>query len=272
MREVRRFREFKRLIGRPVVPGKVGVLWSQLGRAMALWRWRRETRYLELIRETMRKIDRVRKEEREARAIFARKIVRPYWRIDVAYQFQETRHAPPYHFYAEFRKYVYTQRPEKYADWDEKTQQFKIKPDVLSHFEGELRLIMFASSVMVRKRRDGSIAHGVWVEELLKRKKLPFPNVEIEAVDETEVEHPLDGEHYYVRFEEEVPEPPKGEYGDREVASWLRIYKAWLSEMHRRGIIRRPDLLEKTIKQTSLEKFVSEKFHKEGGEETRGSP
>jgi hypothetical protein len=255
MKEVRKFREYKRLIGRPVVPGKVGVLWSRWGRALSLWHWTKRPEYLEEARRLRSEIARLKREERGARAIFRKKIVHPYWRIDVAYQFEEETTKPPYRFYLEVRKYVYTLHPERYAVWNEKTMEYEIRPDVLKEFEGELRLILFATSRLSRVKKDGGIAHLAWVEALIERKVYPFPNVEIAAVDESEVEGKLDEQNYYFRVDE-TGAAPKAEYGTREVAEWLRSLYEWIGRMHRAGRIRYPEAFINAIKRTSLDDYV----------------
>jgi hypothetical protein len=255
-RELRRFREFKRLVGRPVVPGKVGVLWSAWGRAMALWYWRREPRYLEEVRALAKRVRDVQKEWMEARRYFKRKIRVPFWRIDVAYQFQKTTHVPPYHFYCEFRKYLFTKTPDKYCYFDEKTGEYKLLPEFQREAEGDLRQIMYASSIISRVRKDLTVAHADWVEALLEIKSFPFPNIEIAPVPKEEVTAPLDTQQYYVRFEEAVREPAKGEYETKEVMSWLAHYRRWLAEATARGIVKFPAAYTRGLRQTSLEDFI----------------
>ena len=248
--------------------GRIGALVAQQHRLrrramrqLALWRWRRETRYLEEYRRLRAEESRLHREELELRKILRRKVVAPYWRIDVAYQFQKTTLEPPYHFYAEFRKYVYTRHPERYAVWNERVMEFT---DPQPFMEEELRLIMFASSLISRVRKDGSIAHGTWLEALREIKVPPFPNFEVEVVDEKEVKAPLDTEQYYVRIEELGREP--SEYDTDDVEGWLREYRDWLREMARRGIIRYPERYDRAIRQTSIDEFV-EKFRRRLREE-----
>jgi hypothetical protein len=257
-REVRQIQEYERLIGRPVIKGERGILWSDLGRAMAYWRWRRQPVYLEQIRATWARIKKLQKELHEARIRLGKKVVSPYWRIDVAYQFQKTTHEPPYHFYAEFRKYLFTRTPENYADWDEATGEFKLKPDVQRDFEFELKQIMFATSLMSRVTKTGEVAHASWVEALLKMKSFPFPNIEIAPVPQEEVTAKEDVQQYYVRFEEEVTEPPKGEYGTAEVSTWLRRYTDWLEKQVKTGQIKHPEAYLESMKQRTLDQYVEE--------------
>jgi len=241
MREVRQFRTIKE---------RRRKLWSEAMRNLSLWRWRREPVYLEEYRRIRREISRLNREERELRAYFRRKIVMPYWRIDVAYQFQKTTVEPPYHFYAEFRKFVYTRKPDRYAIFNERVGEYT---DPKPFMEEELRLIMFASSLISRVRKDGTVAHGAWLDALKDMRVHPFPNFEIEAVDESEVDAPLDIQQYYVRIEEEGE---VHEYGTREVEGWLRIYRRWLQEMARRGIIRKPERYDRAIRQTGIDEFI----------------
>jgi len=255
MREVRQFREFKRLVGRPVIRGRQGILWTEWGRAMRLWQLTREVRWLEEVRRLRRRISEIIRREREARAIFRRKIIRPFWRIDVAYQFEEERDVPPYRFYLEVRKYVYTKTPEKYATWNERKLEYEIKPDVLEEFEGELRLILFASSLLSRVRKDGSIAHLPWIEAIINLRKFPFPNVEIAPVDESEVETPLDDQKYYFRVDE-TGEIPKREYDTKQIKGWLEELYRWVERRHKEGAIRYPKAFINAIKRTSLDDFI----------------
>lgn len=254
MREVRRFREFKRLVGHPVVPRKVGILWSAWGRAMSLWRWTREPRYLEEARRLRARIRRVEREWLEARMYFKRKIKKPFWRIDVAYQFEKETREPPYRFFCEFRKYLYTKKPEAYAEWEPITKEYRLRPEFEAQAEGELRLIMFASSLLSRVRKDLTVAHVGWVEVLTKIKVFPFPNIEIAPVSKAEVDASLDTEQYYVRFEETGV--IKGEYTTTEVLGWLRHYRRWLERATEARIIRRPKAWERMVRQTSLDEFV----------------
>ena len=249
--------------------GRIGALVAQQHRIrrramrpLALWRWRREPRYLEEYRRLRAEEKRLRREELELRAILKRKVIAPYWRIDVAYQFQETTEEPPYHFYAEFRKYVYTREPDKYAIFNERTGEYT---DPKPFMEEELRLIMFASSLLSRITKDDRIAHGAWLEALRKMKVLPFPNFEAQVVDEKEIDAPLDTEQYYVRIEEMGRERP-AEYDTEDVLSWLRVYHEWLREMARRGIIRYPERYDRAIRQTSIDEFV-ERFRRRLEEE-----
>ena len=248
--------------------GRIGALVAQQRRLrrramrqLALWRWRRDPRYIEEYRRLRAEESRLHRKELEQRKILRKKVVAPYWRIDVAYQFQKTTREPPYHFYAEFRKYVYTRHPERYAVWNERVMEFT---DPQPFMEEELRLIMFASSLISRVRKDGSIAHGTWLEALREIKVPPFPNFEVEVVDEKEVKAPLDTEQYYVRIEELGREP--SEYDTDDVEGWLREYRDWLREMARRGIIRYPERYDRAIRQTSIDEFV-EKFRRRLREE-----
>ena len=237
--------------------GRIGALVAQQRRIrkramrpLALWRWRREPRYLEEYRRLRAEEKRLRREELELRAVLRRKVIAPYWRIDVAYQFQKTTREPPYHFYAEFRKFVYTRKPDRYAIFNERVGEYT---DPKPFMEEELRLIMFASSLISRVRKDGTVAHGAWLDALKDMRVHPFPNFEIEAVDESEVDAPLDIQQYYVRIEEEGE---VHEYGTREVEGWLRIYRRWLQEMVRRGIIRKPERYDRAIRQTGIDEFI----------------
>jgi hypothetical protein len=211
---------------------------------------------LEEIRALWERIRRVQKEWMDARRYFKRKIRVPFWRIDVAYQFQKTTHVPPYHFYCEFRKYLFTKTPDKYCYFDEKTGEYKLLPEFQREAEGDLRQIMFASSIISRVRKDLRVAHADWVEALLEIKVFPFPNIEIAPVPKEEVTAPLDQQQYYVRFEEAVREPPKGEYETREVMSWLAHYRRWLAEATARGIVWSPAAWTRGLRQTSLEDFI----------------
>jgi len=250
MREVRKFRTIKE---------RRGKLWREAMRNLSFWRWRRDPSYLEAYRRVRREISRLNREERELRRYFRRKIVRPYWRIDVAYQFQKTTIEPPYHFYAEFRKFVYTRNPEKYAIWNERLMEFT---DPQSFMEEELRVIMFASSLLSRVRKDGTIAHGAWLEGIYDLRQIPFPNFECQPVDESEIDAPLDTQQYYVRIEKEGE---TYEYGTSEVEEWLRIYRRWLQEMAGRGIIRHPERYDRAIRQTGIDEFVK-RFREARGE------
>jgi len=248
--------------------GRIGALVAQQRRIrrramrpLALWRWRREPRYLEEYRRLRAEEKKLRRKELELRAVLRRKVIAPYWRIDVAYQFQKTTREPPYHFYAEFRKYVYTREPDKYAIFNEKVGEYT---DPRPFMEEELRVIMFASSLLSRLRKDGSIAHGSWLEALKEMKVLPFPNFEVQVVDEKEVDAPLDTEQYYVRFEELGREP--SEYGTADVEAWLRTYRRWLQEMARRKVIKYPERYDRAIRQTSIDEFV-ERFRRRLREE-----
>lgn len=247
--------------------GRIGALVArqhrirrQAMRPLALWRWHRELKYLEEYRRLRDEEKRLRRKELELRAVLKRKVIAPYWRIDVAYQFQKTTREPPYHFLAEFRVYVYTREPDKYAVFNERVGEYT---DPKPFMEEELRVIMFASSLLTRVRKDGTIAHGSWLEALRKMKVLPFPNFEIEVVDEKEIDAPLDTLQYYVRFEE----LDRGkEYGTAQVEAWLRKYREWLREMARRRIIRYPERYDRAIRQTSIDEFV-ERFRRRLEEE-----
>ena len=248
--EMRRFRTIKERRKR---------LWREAMRNLSFWRWRREPAYLEEYRRIRREISRLNREERELRAHFRRKIIRPYWIVECSYQFQKTIREPPYHFYAEFRKYVYTQNPDRYAIFNERTGAYT---DPRPFMEEELRAIMFASSLISRVKKDGTIAHGSWLEALRNIKVLPFPNFRAQAVDESEVDAPLDTEQYYVRIEEEGE---THEYGTADVEGWLRTYRRWLQEMAKRKIIRYPERYDRAIRQTSIDEFVR-KFREARGE------
>jgi hypothetical protein len=238
-------------------------LYSDWGRYASLWRWRRRPEDLERLRAAIRAIWDSIRDERAERAVLARKVVKPYWRIGVAYMFRKETREPPYIFYAEFRKTVYTRTPEKYAILDPKTKEFT-KPQ--PWLEEELREVMFASSLISRRTKRGEIAHGEWIEALMKIKVPPFPDFECSAVDEREVTAPLDTEQYYVRIQKSKAEIY--EYGTREVEGWLRTYRGWLREMAAKGILRYPERYARTIRQTRLEDFAAwwqsyKKFKKE---------
>jgi len=225
-------------------------LWSEAMRNLSFWRWRREPRYLDEYRRIRRRISRLNREESELREFLRRKVIKPYWIVECSYQFQKTTREPPYHFYAEFRKFVYTREPEKYAIWSKKEMKFT---DPQPFLEEELRVVMFASSIMSRKRDDGTIAHGEWLEALKDIKVLPFPNFRAQAVDESEVDAPLDTQQYYVRIEEEGF---VHEYKTDDVEYWLRKYREWLYKMYRMGIIRDPEKFDRAVRRTSIDEFV----------------
>ncbi len=248
-------------------------LYSEWGRLASLWRWRRRPEDYEKLVATIRSIMAVRREEREARAVFRRKVKMPYWRVGVAYMFRKEVKQPPYLFYAEFRKTVYTRNPEKYAEMDPRTMEWtKPKP----WLEEELREIMFASSVLARRTKTGAVAHGEWLDAMLPLKVLPFPDFECSAIDEREVEAPLDTETYYVRIQK--GEKEVYEYGTAEVEGWLKAYRRWVrtmaEERARAGIVRYPERYAeayiRNVRQRTLEEFVefweSVKGRKEGGE------
>ncbi len=226
-------------------------LYRLWGRYASLWRWYRRPEDLARLREVISKIFANRRKEREAREVFRRKIKAPYWRIGVAYMFRKETKRPPYLFYAEFRKTVYTRKPEKYAVWNPSTREFdKPKP----WLEEELREIMFASSLISRRTKSGEIAHGEWIEALSKLKVYPFPDFEAAAIDKREVEAPLDTEQYYVRIQKGTKEVY--EYRTEEVEGWLRTYRLWLMEAAKRGYIRYPDRWRRVVRQTSLDDFA----------------
>jgi len=241
------FRELGRISGKV---RRLRKLYSEWGRYASLWRWRRRVEDLESLRAVMRRIAPLRRELGAERLALGRKLIRAYWRVGLAYMFAETRLKPPYHFYAEFRITIFTQHPELYAIWDEREKQYKNpKPEL----EEEMREILFASSVLARRRKDGTVAHVAWLEALWERRVLPFPDFECVPVDEREVEKPLDTKHYYVRFEEARK---RVEYGTADVESWLRAYREWVREMQRAGIIRHPRAYMRAVRQTSIEDFL----------------
>jgi len=221
------------------------------GRYASLWRWRRRREDYERLVAAIRRRWELIREERALRRILARKVRWPYWRVGVAYMFRKETKIPPYIFYAEFRKTVYTRHPEKYAEYDPKTHEW-ISPK--PWLEEELREIMFASSVISRVRRDGTIAHGEWIDALSKIKVFPFPDFECSAIDEKEVEAPLDEQQYYVRIQKSEKEVY--EYHTKDVEEWLRAYRRWLATMHEAGVIRYPEAYRRKIRQTSIDEFV----------------
>jgi len=221
------------------------------GRYAALWRWRRRREdYERMIYHIRRRWYYIRR-ERELRRVLERKVIRPFWRVGVAYMFQKEIKEPPYYFYAEFRKFVFTRTPEKYAIFDERVGEFtRPKP----WLEEELREIMFASSLLSRRTKRGTIAHGDWVEALWEIRVFPFPDFECSSVDEKEVTAPLDTQQYYVRIQKSKAEIY--EYDTAEVEGWLRSYRRWLREMAERRLIRYPERYARTVRQTTLEDFV----------------
>ena len=242
MREVRYFRTLK---------DRLSKLFSDWGRYASLWRWRRRPEDLERLRATIDRIWAVKREERTARALFRRKVVKPYWRVGVAYMFRKETKEPPYLFYAEFRKTVYTRTPEKYAEMDPKTLEWtKPKP----WLEEELREIMFASSYKARRTTTGEIAHGEWLEALSKIKVFPFPDFECSAVDPREIDAPLDTQQYYVRIQKSEKEVY--EYWTRDVEGWLRDYRGWVREMAAKGLIKHPEGYMRAVRQTTIDEFV----------------
>jgi len=221
------------------------------GRYAALWRWRRRREdYERLVYHIRRRWHYIRR-ERELRRVLARKVIIPYWRVGVAYMFEKEIRRPPYYFYAEFRKFVFTRTPEKYAIYDERVGEFtRPKP----WLEEELREIMFASSLLSRRTKAGAIAHAEWVEALVDMKVFPFPDFECSAIDEKEVEAPLDTQQYYVRIQKTKAEIY--EYKTAEVEAWLRSYRRWIRDMAERRLIRYPERYMRTVRQTTLDDFV----------------
>jgi len=244
MREVRRFRTLRE---------KRRKLYSLWGRYASLWRWYRRREDYERLVATIRAIWRNIREEREARVVFRRKVRLPYWRIEVAYMFRKSlpERRPPYLFYAEFRKTVFTRHPDRYAEFDPKTLKY-IKPK--PWMEEELREIMFATSVIARRRVDGTVAHADWLEELYKIRVFPFPDFGAYAIDEEEIEAPLDTQQYYVRIQKGVKE--FYEYKTEEVREWLKSYRDWVRKMHEEKLIKYPELYMRKIRQTTIDEFV----------------
>jgi len=238
MREVRYFRSLRE---------RRRKLYREWGRYASLWRWRRRPEDYERLVATIRAIWANIREERAARAVFRRKVKMPYWRVGVAYMFRKETKVPPYIFYAEFRKTVYTRHPEKYAEMDPKTFEW-VKPK--PWLEEELREIMFASSLLAGRAHR----HAEWLEALRPLKVLPFPDLEVSAIDESEVEAPLDVQQYYVRIQKSAKEVY--EYGTAEVEGWLRAYRGWVREMAARGLIRYPEAFMKAVRQTSIDEFM----------------
>jgi len=241
-------REWRREIGTIGAMVRWRHYWQrQWGRFAALWRWRRRREdYERLVYAVRRRWYYIRR-ERELRRVLARKVIRPYWRIGVAYMFEKDIPRPrPYYFYAEFRKYVFTRTPEKYAIYDERVGEFtRPKP----WLEEELREIMAASSFIARRTRAGTIAHGEWVEALLDIKVYPFPDFEASAIEKEKVEAPLDTQQYYVRIQKTKAEVY--EYKTEEVKAWLRAYRRWV-----RAMARYPEAYLRAVRQTTLEDFV----------------
>jgi len=258
------WREWRREIGAIGAAVRWRRYWQRMwGRYAALWRWRRRREDYERLVYAIRRRWYYIRRERELRRILARKIIRGYWRVSMAYQFQKITHVPPYHFVAEFRKYVFTMTPEKYAVLDPITGEWSPLPWFERHAQQELRVIMFCTSLLARVTKELRVKHVDWLEAIYKIRKLPFPNFECIAVDTDEVVDrktgasvPLDTQQYYVRFEEGVPEPPKGHYGTAEVESWFRHYRRWLARAYARGIIRRPRIFDRVLRQTSIEEWI----------------
>jgi hypothetical protein len=244
-------------------------LYREWGRAASLYRWYRRPEDVERIRRVIAEIVKVRREELEERRRLARKVVLPYWRVEVAYQFKEERARPPYYFYLECRKIVFTRNPELYAAWDPDEKAFT---DPLPWLEGELRLVLFASSLLSRVTKRGWLAHVEWLEALMKRKVFPFPNFECKAIDETELVYvrpdgvpmkaSLDYQYYYFRVTDLKKDYEydnwnryvNGKLDARGVGVlyWLREYENWL----RRGKVKRPEAYTRAVKQTSIEDFI----------------
>ena len=244
-------------------------LYREWGRAAALYRWYRRPEDVERIRRVIAEITRVRREELEERRRLATKVVMPYWRVEVAYQFKEEKVRPPYYFYLECRKIVFTRHPELYAKWNRYEMAFT---DPLPWLEGELRLVLFASSLISRVTRTGWLAHVEWLEALMKRKVFPFPNFECKAIDESELVYTrpdgattaasLDYQYYYFRVTDLKKDYEydnwnryvNGKLDARGVGVlyWLRHYEAWLRERR----VRRPEAYTRVVKQTSIEDFV----------------
>ncbi|MEM2385464.1 MAG: hypothetical protein QXO67_00635, partial [Candidatus Bathyarchaeia archaeon] len=210
------------------------------------------------------------------------------WRVEVAYQFKEERARPPYYFYLECRKIVFTRHPNMYAVWNPEEMAYT---DPLPWLEGELRLVLFASSIISRVSKGGIIAHSEWLEALLKRKVFPFPNFECKAIDESElfysrpdgatIKASLDYQYYYFRvtdLKKDYEYDNWNRYVDQKLESrgvgvlyWLRAYERWLRMKVQEGRVRYPELYTRAIKQTTLEEFVSRAEEwKKRLEETRG--
>jgi disulfide oxidoreductase YuzD len=248
-------------------------LYREWGRAASLYRWYRRPEDVERIRRVIAEIVKVRREEVQERRRLARKVVLPYWRIEVAYQFKEERARPPYYFYLECRKIVFTRNPELYAKWNPLEMAYT---DPLPWLEGELRLVLFASSLISRVTKRGWLAHVEWLEALLKRKVFPFPNFECKAIDESELVYvrpdgaampaSLDRQYYYFRVTDLKKDYEydnwnryvNGKLDTRGVGVlyWLRSYETWLRSRAREGKITYPEAYTRTVKQTSIEDFV----------------
>lgn len=242
MREVRYFRTLRE---------RRRKLYSEWGRYASLWRWRRRPEDLMRLRAVIGAVWANIREEREHRRLFRRKVRMPYWRIGVAYMFRKEVRTPPYLFYAEFRKTVYTRHPEKYAEMDPKTLEW-VKPK--PWLEEELREIMFASSVLARRTKTDSIAHAEWMEALSKIKVFPFPDFEASAISKEEVEAPLDTQVYYVRIQKGTKEVK--EYNTADVEGWLRAYRDWIREKVAEGSIRHPIGYMKAVRQTTIDEYA----------------
>lgn len=237
-------------------------LWSEWGRSLSLWRYYRRLEDLERARKAIRDVWAVIREERAERALLAKKVWMPYWRVGIAYMFRERVPKPPYYFYAEFRITVYTRHPEKWAKWDPVKMMYT---DPHPEFEAELRELLFIASVLAGRK------HWEWLRAVLE---IPgptgrIPDFECTPCDEKEVEEPLDSKHYYVRIEEPrkaVEYDNKNRYdleAGRRVAtipgagveSWLRAYRRLLAEGVRTGRIRRPERWEEAAKYRTLDEW-----------------
>ena len=236
MREVRAFRTFKERLRR---------LYRLWGHYASRWRWYRRREDYEALVRTISEIARVRREEREAREFFRRKVRKPYWRVQLMrmYEAKDKRKTPL--FYAEYRVYVFTRHPEKYAIWSEKEMEYVAPQPELEEDLNELEYVI--SKAAYRK-------HIRWARKV---RKLPA-DFEAIAVDESEVEWPLDEKRYYVRIIDE--DGVEHTYEDKDVKEWLKAYRTeWIPSAVRRGEIKYPERYIKAVRQTTLEEWAEMK-------------
>jgi hypothetical protein len=237
-------------------------LYTEWGRFASLWRWYRRPEDLERVREAMRRVWAVIREERDERRLLARKVVAPYWRIGIAYMFRERVSKPPYYFYAEFRITIYTRNPYRWAIWNPKEFMFT---DPQPELEAELRELLFIASILAGRR------HWEWLRAVVE---IPgptgrIPDFEAVAIDKSEVMAPLDVKQYYVRIEEPrkaVEYDNKNRYdleAGRRVAtiygagveSWFREYRRLVEEAYRRGRIVSPSRFMEVGRQRTLDEW-----------------
>jgi len=231
MREVRYFRTLRERERRA---------WRLWGYHMARWRWYRLPEDLEALRYWRRQITLIRREYLERRRFFRRKIRRPYWRVQLMrlYYSKPLERTPL--FEAEYRVYIFTRSPERWAVFDPKVGEYVKPTRRLWESMNELEFVVSKMAARLHVRWSKNVT---WTERF-----------EAIAVDEREVERPLDEEKYYVMIIDE--DGVRHVYEDEEIKGWFRTYFRWLLEQERVGRIRRAEAYRFRVRQSTLDEWA----------------